>query len=143
MPFCFETVAMQHCLVYFHRWIFKVSRTSIPLKTRWRTCIMEVPFLPKTEPPLNEQNLHSPKVFAQRYVVAFFQLALCDRSLHVSVRRGQSRVDYKHRSMIIKYRAAAKKYVDNLTEWDTKIEYNGNKQHHAININVTPHNLSK
>ena len=50
---------------------------------------MEVPFLPKTEPPFRELSLHSPKMFDQWYFVAFFQLALCDRTLHVSVRNGQ------------------------------------------------------
>ena len=108
MPFCFETVAMQHFLVYFHRCIFKVSRTSIPLKTPWRTCIMEVPFLPKTEPPFRDQNLYFPSMPDQCYFVVFFHVALCDRILNVWVRSGQSKLDYKHRAMIMKYRAATK-----------------------------------
>ena len=51
---------------------------------------MEVPFLPKAEPPFREQSLHSPKMFDQCYFVAFFQLALCDRTLHVLIRGGLS-----------------------------------------------------
>ena len=37
---------------------------------------MEVPFLPKTEPPFREQNLHSPSMPDRCHVVEFFQFCL-------------------------------------------------------------------